>query len=328
VPTIHWVSARHGLRAEVRLYDRLFTVPNPDDLEEGKSFRDVLNPYSKEILTEARIEPSMAQDSAGMRYQFERLGYFVSDIVDTQPDRPVYNRIIELRDAWAAKRDAAPEPTARPATTTPARKFAPAVSTGEPESRRSKNDSRDAARASSPALAVRLVRYQELGLSYEEADLLSGDMALALFFEDALGVYNNPKSVANWVTNEVLRETKERPIVELRVQGRQVGALAALVDGDEITPAMGKEVFAAMVENGDDPADIVRERGLAPIRKVDELRPFVEQVVSANVEKAVQYRNGRSGLLGFFVGQVMRETQNRADPKLVQELVQEVLAKA
>jgi Asp-tRNA(Asn)/Glu-tRNA(Gln) amidotransferase B subunit len=171
-----------------------------------------------------------------------------------------------------------------------------------------------------------LTRYsQELGLSYEDADLLSSDLALAHFFEDALAVYDNAKSVANWVTNEVLREAKESSITQLPFQGRQVGALAALVDGGDITPAMAKEVFAIMVRTGDDPMQIVRKHGLSPIRNAEQLLPFVEKVIAANQEKVSQYRSGRSGLLGFFVGQVMRETQNRADPKLVQELVRKSL---
>jgi glutaminyl-tRNA synthetase len=309
----------------VRLYDRLFTVPNPDDLEEGKSFRDYLNPYSKEVLTGAFVEPSVANDPQGMRYQFERLGYFVGDIADARPDRLVYNRIIELRDPWVAKRDVSTESThSAPASTKPV--VASSVSGTEPEGRRSKTDARDAVRASTPELAARLTRYsQELGLSYEDADLLSSDLALAHFFEDALAVYDNAKSVANWVTNEVLREAKESSITQLPFQGRQVGALAALVDGGDITPAMAKEVFVMMVRTGDDPMQIVRKHGLAPIRNAEQLLPYVEKVIATNQEKVSQYRSGRSGLLGFFVGQVMRETQNRADPKLVQELMLNLL---
>jgi glutaminyl-tRNA synthetase len=323
--TIHWLSAKHALPVEARLYDRLFTVPNPDDVEEGKSFRDVLNPYSKEVLNGAFVEPSVAADPPGMRYQFERLGYFVSDMEDSGAGHLVYNRIIELRDPWVAKRDASADVVV--VSPAPAKVKAPAAaSASEQENRRSKNDARDAARAASPELAARLARYsQELGLSNDDADLLSSDLALALFFEDALREYDNAKSVANWVTNEVLREAKERPIDQLPFQGRQVGALAALVDRGEITPALAKEVFVTMAQSGADPAQIVREKGLAPIREAAQLLPFVEKVIAANREKAEQYRAGRSGLLGFFVGQVMRETQNRAEPKVVQELVQKSL---
>jgi Asp-tRNA(Asn)/Glu-tRNA(Gln) amidotransferase B subunit len=258
-----------------------------------------------------------------MRYQFERLGYFVGDMEDSQPARLVYNRIIELRDPWVAKRDASTDVVQSASVTAP---VATASGVSEPENRRSKIDARDAVRAANPALAARLTRYtQELGLSYEDADLLSSDLALARFFEDALAEYENGKSVANWITNEVLREAKESSIAELPIRGQQVGALAAMVDRGEITPAMAKEVFAIMVQTGAEPRQIVREHGFEPIRGPEQLQPFVDKVIAANPEKASQYRSGKSGLLGFFVGQVMRDTKNRADAKMVQELVQRTL---
>jgi len=99
--TIHWVSAQHAHRCEVRLYDRLFSVPDPDDLPEGQDFISVLNPESLVVHANAVIEPSVRQDSLGSRYQFERTGYFISDAEDSTPERLVFNRIISLRDGWA-----------------------------------------------------------------------------------------------------------------------------------------------------------------------------------------------------------------------------------
>lgn len=326
--TIHWVSAKHALPAEVRLYDQLFTTPNPDDLEEGKSFKDYLNPASKEVVTGAVVEPSIANDPAGTRYQFERLGYFVSDMQDSQPGRLVYNRIIGLRDSWAEKGSKGTEAPQVMSQAVPQSAPDPASngSKGEPENRRSKTDVRDAIRSATPELVQRLKRYtEELGLTYEDADLLSSELELARFFEDALSVYDNAKSVANWVTNEVLRGAKGTPIAQLPIQGRQVGALAALVDQGEITSTMGKEVFAMMLRTGADPAQIIREQGFEPIRNASQLQPFVAKVIAANAEKVAQYRSGKVGLLGFFVGQVMRETQNRANAQMVQELVQQSL---
>ena len=96
--TIHWVSARHAVTAEVRLYDRLFTVESPDS--EGDDFTKFLNPASLEVVTEARIEPDLLQ-RLGVAVQFERLGYFVTDSTDTTTERPIYNRIVTLRDSWA-----------------------------------------------------------------------------------------------------------------------------------------------------------------------------------------------------------------------------------
>jgi glutaminyl-tRNA synthetase len=99
--TIHWVSARHALDAELRLYDKLFTVPNPDDLPEGQEFTDVLNPNSLVVVPNAKIEPSVGADPVGSRYQFERTGYFMTDPVDSREGRPVFNRTVTLRDTWA-----------------------------------------------------------------------------------------------------------------------------------------------------------------------------------------------------------------------------------
>jgi len=99
--TIHWVSAEHAIEAEVRLYDRLFLDPNPDKGKGGPDFKTFINPNSLEILTGCKLEPSLRDAEAGTRYQFERLGYFCVDTVDSKPGALVFNRIVSLRDAWA-----------------------------------------------------------------------------------------------------------------------------------------------------------------------------------------------------------------------------------
>ena len=98
--TLHWVSARHALLAEVRLYDTLFLKAATDDVEEGKDFIDYLNPRSVEVLTSCRIEPSLSEALPGSRYQFERLGYFCADIVASVPGKCAFNRIVTLKDDW------------------------------------------------------------------------------------------------------------------------------------------------------------------------------------------------------------------------------------
>ena len=98
--TIHWVSAPHALRAEVRLYDRLFTAEYPD-ADKEKSFKDFLNPDSLTALADCMLEPGLAQAHSDDRFQFERLGYFCLDPVASTPEKPVFNRIVTLRDSWA-----------------------------------------------------------------------------------------------------------------------------------------------------------------------------------------------------------------------------------
>jgi glutaminyl-tRNA synthetase len=98
---IHWVDVAHGADAEIRLYDRLFTVEDPDAAEGG--FLSVINPASLTTVT-AKIEPSLAAAAAGFTCQFERVGYFVADVVDHRPgDKPVFNRTVALRDSWSKK---------------------------------------------------------------------------------------------------------------------------------------------------------------------------------------------------------------------------------
>jgi glutaminyl-tRNA synthetase len=98
--TIHWVSAADAIDAEVRIYENLFTKENPGEVEEGQDFTANLNPNSLEVITQAKLEPSLANAAAGSRYQFERLGYFCVD-PDSKPGKPVFNRTVALKDTWA-----------------------------------------------------------------------------------------------------------------------------------------------------------------------------------------------------------------------------------
>jgi glutaminyl-tRNA synthetase len=99
--TIHWVSAASAINAEVRLYDHLFGAEFPDNSPEGSTFLDNINPNSLEVVTTAQLEPSLANALPGQHYQFERIGYFFVDPVDSQPEKPVFNRTSTLRDSWA-----------------------------------------------------------------------------------------------------------------------------------------------------------------------------------------------------------------------------------
>jgi glutaminyl-tRNA synthetase len=103
--TIHWVSAARALDCELRLYERLFAVADPDALPDGEDFTTVLNPQSLVVVTGAKVEPSVARDTVGTRYQFERTGYFMSDPVDSREGALVFNRTVTLRDSWAKVKD-------------------------------------------------------------------------------------------------------------------------------------------------------------------------------------------------------------------------------
>ncbi len=98
--TIHWVSAKHAVDGEVRMYDRLFMVPNPSKVEEGKTYLDHLNPESLKVLTGCKLEPSLLNPKSGDQFQFERKGFFCAD-PDSAPGKPVFNLTVPLRDTWA-----------------------------------------------------------------------------------------------------------------------------------------------------------------------------------------------------------------------------------
>ena len=100
--TIHWVSAKHAAAAEIRLYDRLFAVADPDNEEGGKTYRDYMNPDSRRVVT-GYVEPAAAQAAPEQSFQFERIGYFVADRYDHTADKPVFNRSVTLRDTWSGK---------------------------------------------------------------------------------------------------------------------------------------------------------------------------------------------------------------------------------
>jgi glutaminyl-tRNA synthetase len=317
--TLHWVSAEHSIPCEVRLYDRLFTVPDPDD--EDEDFKTYLNDDSLAVLAGARIEPSVANDPDDTRYQFERLGYFWRDPVDSRPDSLVFNRTVTLRDTWAkhamtsgGQAPAAPgvskkeKARARGAAAGPAGPgFQEASRAGELDERR-----------------ARYVR--ELGVPEVEAEIVTRELATADLFEAALAAGASPRGVANWVVHELPREIGGRTIENLPLTGPQIGTLVALVEAGTLSSSAGREVLAEMVASGVDPEEIVEKRALRQVSDRRILAPIVEEVVTLNAAKAAEYRGGRVGLLGFFVGQVMRRTGGRANPEVVRELLANALA--
>jgi glutaminyl-tRNA synthetase len=319
---IHWVDAERSLLAEVRLYDRLFTVPNPDAAEEGKTFIDALNPDSLKIITTARVEPSILNDAPDTRYQFERLGYFIQDSEDSNPDALVFNRTISLRDSWARKKKQQPAPPQRSQST-------PEVKTpaGEQSEARAASEARQRARAANPDLQAAYETLQaKLGLSEHEADLITGDIRQVKFFHAAVEVYPNGKSLANWFLNQLLGLAKGRPLNELPTTGADFGKLVKLVDEGVISRNQGQKVLAEMVAQGGDPEAIIQARGMSQISDADALTAVIQQVMADNPGKVAAYRGGKTGLLGFFMGQVMRATGGKANPQVVKALLEKQLS--
>jgi glutaminyl-tRNA synthetase len=315
--TIQWVSAEHGIPCEVRLYDRLFTVPDPDAGD--RDFKEYLNPESLVVVRGAVIEPGVKDDPAGSRYQFERVGYFCSDVVDSRPDALVFNRTVTLRDAWAKAAEKAPA-TAPKAEKKPK---AERAASGE-DKPRAKQPAAEVQR--SPELSALWNHFQaRYGLSADEADLLTRDEATSELFQAAVAAGAPARTVANWVIHELPREQGGRALEELPFDGRALGALAALVDDGTISVAGGRQILGEMAKNGGEPAALVESLGLRQVSDPGALAPIVDAVIAANAAKADEYRAGKTGLLGFFVGNVMRQSGGKANPALVTQLVQERL---
>ena len=319
--TIHWVCAQTSRAAEIRLYDRLFSVASPD-ADPEVDFKTHLNPSSLVILNEARVEPSLVNASPGDRYQFERNGYFFVDPERSGPRAPVFNRIITLKDAWARQKASAAVAPAQPVARPRKRK-----DRGARTEAATRVDVRQLARDESPELAARYELYKgQIGLTHEQADLLSSDLALASFYDAACAdAEADGKSVASWVINELLREARDRALDDLPFTAAQFGALVNLVDAGTISRTAGKSVLEAMVARGGEPAALVDELGLLQVSDRDALGAAVDRVLEASADEVARYQAGEKRLLGFFMGKVMQETQGKANPPMVRELLSDRL---
>ncbi|MBK9519576.1 MAG: glutamine--tRNA ligase/YqeY domain fusion protein [Anaeromyxobacter sp.] len=293
---LHWVHAVRSEPTDVRLYDRLFTVEQPDAVED---FRTVLNPDSLVHARGARLEPALAAARPGERFQFLRQGYFHADPVDSRPGAPLFNRIISLKDSWS--RVARPEATARPRAAPPPRAGAP---------RRARNEGRAETRAATPELAERYARYQaSLGLPEEQADLLTGDLAVATYFEAALAAHPGAGSLARWLLNDLLGLAREAPLDGLPLQAPGFGAFVALVDAGRVTPAAAKVLLADLAAGGGDPAARLAALGLEKVEDQGALEAALDRALAATAAEVARYRAGERKLLGVILGAAMREAK-------------------
>lgn len=316
---IHWVSAARAVAAEVRLYDRLFAVPRPED--GPGDLVDHLNPASLEVVHGAMLEPSMAGAAPGSRWQLERLGYFVVDTVDSRPGAPVLNRIVTLRDSWQARPG---DGRAGAGTAAPERQRSPKAGTRPP--RKSRVEYRAEGRLRDPVLAARYAEWPAAyGVSEADADLLTADVAVGDLFAAAVDAGAPAPAVARWLVNELPPALGDRDLAASPLTGAGLAALLLAVESATVSGQAAKDVFAEMVDRGGEPAEIIAARGLLQVSDEDAIAALVEGVIAANPDKVDQYRSGKSALSGFFVGQVIKASQGRANPQVVQRLVAEWL---
>jgi len=230
---------------------------------------------------------------------------------------PVFNRVVELRDTYREGRGG------KPAAPVAARQ-APSTAREEkaPGRAGTVSEERARARAADAMLAQRYDSYvRDLGLPPALADVLTGDAAVAEFFDAARAAYPNPRAVANWMANDVLRELKGRSIADLPFTAAQLADLVRRVEAREVTSAAARTVFAHMLTEGGSPEEIIGRLGLEKAYPEAELAAAVDEALAAMPDKVQAYRAGKVSLLGLFTGQVMKATQGKADPVKVQELI-------
>jgi glutaminyl-tRNA synthetase len=322
--TLNWVHATRSVPAQVRLYDRLFAVEQPDA---EPDFLAALNPDSLVVAEGARVEPALAGAEPGSRWQFLRQGYFFADPVDSRPGAPAFNRTITLKDTWASRSAARPEPRrAAPARATPAGGEAAGGRDGAraqgATARRTRADARAELRAANPELAARHARYLGLGLGEEEADLLSADAGLAAYFDAAVAAHPNPRSVARWLLNELAGVARDRELATLPLVGAAFGRFVALVDAGKLTPASGKALLADLVAQGGEPAERMRALGLERVDDAGAIDAAVGRVLERHAAEVARYRGGERKLFGVLVGAVMRETNGAADAAAVRKTLE------
>ncbi len=178
---------------------------------------------------------------------------------------------------------------------------------------------------------ARRVRFeQEYGLPKYDAEIVTEERSLADYFEAVLASDGlDPKVVSNWVMNEVLRMLRERGIVaeQLELKPDQLAEVIRMVEGGTITGNTGKSLLVKVSQSGKSAKQIVEEEGLAQVSDEEALSPLVEAIIDQNPDQASSYRGGKTALLGWFVGQLMRETGGKANPQLARALFEERLSK-
>jgi aspartyl-tRNA(Asn)/glutamyl-tRNA(Gln) amidotransferase subunit B len=171
-------------------------------------------------------------------------------------------------------------------------------------------------------------RYEEvLGLSAYDARVLTDDREVAEYYEAAVNTGADAKLVANWVTQDIAAylNNNKLTVTEIALKSDSLGELVQLIEKGTISGKIAKEILPELLEKGGSPQKIVEKKGMTQISDPGEIEKVIETVIEANPSEVEKYRNGKTKLKGFFVGQVMKQTGGRADPKLTNQLVEKLL---
>jgi glutaminyl-tRNA synthetase len=294
---IHWVDAATCVDAELRLYDRLFSAEEPG--ARTGNFLDDINPASLRVVR-GKVEPGLLALPAGSHVQLERVGYFHTDLEHVPGSRVVLNRVVGLKEGYSAGAPAKPaaEP---PAATKPA--------DDKPSPAR--------ARELSPEQLSAREAWVARGLPEREATALALDAVLAGFVEAAAAGGGTPRTVAAWALSFAQGAFAAEPA--------ELGRLVALVDGGKLTANAAKQVLARLSSEGGKAEEWVRTLDLGAITDEAALRVHVDAAIAAQPAQVARFREGHAGVLGAFVGAVMKATGGRADGPTVQRLLAERL---
>ena len=297
---IQWVEVKSAKKVEVRVYDRLYSNEAPEEIKD-------LNPNSLTVIKDALIEPAVIEEQPNKRFQFEREGYFYADPVDYTNETPVFNKIVGLKDSWAKKSQDTKSREQRKATEKKVQIDGEVAPMNQAEQ-------------------ILFNKYtDELKLNNEVSNTLARDKKLSSFFNEAYKDDNNPVNLANIIANEVARELKEKEISELKFTAKQISDLIKMVDDETISNKIAKQVYEQMVKTGENPTKIVEDKGLIQISDPAQILPIIEEVIAKNPDNLEKFKAGNTKLLGFFVGQVLKATGGKANPKVVNELVAQQL---
>ena len=296
---IQWVEKSTAKKIELRIYDRLFKNEAPQGIED-------INPNSLKIVKDALIEPAVITNKPDVRFQFERQGYFYSDPIDYTDEAPVFNKIVALKESSSKKKK-----------------------TPQVQKQQIKKVQIDGEATPLTNIEQKLFdKYtNELKLNNEVANILARDTKLSSFYEDVLSELNSPISIANIVSNEVAKELKNKEINELKFTTKDIAELIQMIDDETISSKIAKQVFEDMLKTGNKPKQIVKDKGLIQISNPAEILPIINEVISNNPDNVNKYKDGNNKLFGFFVGQVLKATGGKANPKVVNELVKNELDK-
>jgi aspartyl-tRNA(Asn)/glutamyl-tRNA(Gln) amidotransferase subunit B len=179
--------------------------------------------------------------------------------------------------------------------------------------------------------SAKRARYEkELGLSAYDARVLTEDREVALYFEEAVEAGADPKAVTNWVTQDIAAylNNNRLTIGELALKPSTLAELIDLITKGTISGKIAKDILPELLEKGGSPQKIIEARGLVQISDPDELTAIIQAVIADHPKELEKFRSGKGNMQGFFVGQVMKRTGGKADPKLTNQLIGKLLAQA